>query len=142
MKMPKKLSSKKAAKATANKWFSRFIRLRDVDKSGVCRCITCGAPHHWKNIDCGHFQKSRFTNTRYDEENCHAQCRKCNSFEGGRDFEYGREIDRKLGEGTAERLFHKAHQRSAGMKKFDYEMKAEEYREKAKQIASEKGIEI
>lgn len=140
--MPKKLRTKKTAKETADRWFSRFIRIRDSNEFGICRCVTCGNPKPWKNIDCGHFQKRRHASTRYDEKNCHAQCRKCNSFEGGKDFEYGVAIDRKYGDGTAEKLWNKAHQRSSPMKKFDYEMKAEEYREKAKQLAGEKGLEI
>lgn len=57
--------------------FSKFIRLRDSDDNGLCRCISCGKLHMWDDIDCGHFVNRRHMGTRFDEKNCNAQCRSC-----------------------------------------------------------------
>ena len=96
--------------------FSKFIRQRDSlkkepwDKTNVCKCCTCGKINLdvEKRVHAGHFQKRDNWNTRYDERNVHAQCHQCNTFKGGRDFEFGLYIDKKYGPGTAESLYIKA----------------------------------
>lgn len=62
--------------------FSRYIRQRyAVD--GMVQCVTCGKKDHWKNVDCGHFiPRGRF-GTRFDERNCHVQCKDCNQAKSG-----------------------------------------------------------
>lgn len=49
----------------------------------------------------------RFNVLRYDEENVNAQCYRCNVAFSGEQYKYAVALDRKYGEGTAERL-HKA----------------------------------
>lgn len=71
-----------------DKIFSQFIRLRDADENGYCTCITCGRVKHWKEVDCGHFIKRQYMSTRFNEMNCHAQCKHCNAFEQGADVKY------------------------------------------------------
>lgn len=46
--------------------------------------------------------------TRWDEQNCNAQCASCNMFQAGRQFEHGVYIDRKYGEGTAMAILEKS----------------------------------
>ena len=50
--------------------------------------------------DAGHFIGRQHLITRYDERNVHAQCRKCNRFEYGRQYEYsialGQELSQEL----------------------------------------------
>ena len=77
--------------------FSKFIRLRDSDEDGYCRCITCGEVFHWKQITNGHWQKRDKKPTRYNEENCHAQCVKCNSYRSGEDSLHGDKIQEIYG---------------------------------------------
>lgn len=60
--------------------FSKYIRLKYATDSGYVKCYTCGAIHHWKEMDAGHFHSRRFMNTRWDERNVFPQCRKCNRF--------------------------------------------------------------
>ena len=74
-----------------------FIRKRDTI-NGLARCITC--EKLVSDPDCGHFISRRFQSTRYDEKNAHVQCKKCKPFENGNQYEHGRAIDRKYGEGT------------------------------------------
>ena len=141
MKMPKKHKDRKSAMAAADRWFSRYIRLRDATEVGTCKCVTCGNWHHWKNIDCGHFRKRGNFATRYDPKNTGSQCKSCNRFRGGMDFEFGQAINERWGAGVAESLNIKSRQRCQ-MKKHDFEFIAEEYKQKAKSLATEKGIEI
>jgi len=87
-----------------DKVFSEYIRLRDSDENGICKCITCGAYHHWKNMDCGHFIKRQHKSLRYNEINCNAQCRKCNWLGQGEDVKYKEALQKKHGPGIIDKL--------------------------------------
>lgn len=75
--------------------FSEFIRLRDSDHQGICKCITCGDFKHWTQMDAGHFVTRDNHATRWEEENVNAQCQHCNRFKGGKQYEHGLAIDKK-----------------------------------------------
>ena len=77
-------SDKSAAMKRADRAFSYFIRQRDANEAGVCRCISCGAMFHWVAMDNGHFVGRSNQRLRYDEENCHAQCKTCNTIDCGK----------------------------------------------------------
>ena len=78
--------------------FSLYIRLRDADENGYVTCCTCGASHHYKDVDAGHFI-SRIHNTgRYNEKNVHPQCYHCNRFNGGRIAVYEEFLREKYGD--------------------------------------------
>lgn len=128
----RKSKSRKLSKKKADKYFSKYIRLRD-SKNGLSQCITCGAWKSWKEMDCGHFISRRFRATRYDEKNAHSQCKKCNRFQNGNQFQHGVKIDEKYGEGTAEKLLQKSKMFSKRTQ-FDYECIAELYKEKIEQL--------
>jgi hypothetical protein len=98
-KLPKtkKRPSVAVLKKKADAIFSIFIRLRDKSRG----CITCGSK---ENLQCGHFQSRRHNNTRFNEANCQAQCVRCNMFNQGEQYEFGKRLDELYGEGTAERL--------------------------------------
>jgi len=49
--------------------FSKFIRNRDK------RCVLCGTT---ENLQCGHLLTRVAYSTRWDEVNCHCQCRSHN----------------------------------------------------------------
>jgi hypothetical protein len=55
-------------------------------------------------MDCGHFQSRRFTATRWEEKNAHAQCQSCNNYGSGEQYRHGIEIDSLYGAGTAQEL--------------------------------------
>lgn len=95
-------------KRKADKVFSLAIRLRDSDKNGYGRCITCSKRVHYKEAHAGHFISRRYGATRYDEENVNLQCTLCNTFRAGEQYKYGLEVDLKYGNGTAEKLHAKA----------------------------------
>jgi hypothetical protein len=87
----------------ADKWFSKYIRLRD-SKNGIGTCITCHRKKDWKYMDCGHYIKRQHISTRYDEQNCNIQCKHCNAFEQGANEKYKVAIDIKYGKGVADEL--------------------------------------
>jgi len=84
--------------------FSEFIRRRDADENGLIRCISCGKVVFWKDSDCGHYINRKHNSTRYDEQNCNAQCRSCNRFDEGNMSGYRRGLISKYGEKEVELL--------------------------------------
>nr|DAT46555.1 MAG TPA: NinG recombination protein [Caudoviricetes sp.] len=83
--------------------FSQYIRLRD-SHNGVFTCCSCGQLKPYEQADCGHFINRRWMALRYDERNCHAQCRSCNRFDEGNQVGYTRFMLKKYGEDTVDLL--------------------------------------
>lgn len=67
-------AAKSAAKELAQMAFNAYIRARDKGRP----CISCGAP--WTDEhQAGHYVPVSSGNVlRFDEDNCHGQCRRCN----------------------------------------------------------------
>lgn len=86
------------------KVFSEYIRLRDADDNGVCKCFTCGFTADWKRFDAGHGIGRQHKATKFDERNVAAQCKRCNGFEGGKREVYKEEVNKKYGPQTWEKL--------------------------------------
>ena len=86
--------------------FSEYIRRRDVNSDGFGECISCNKGIHFTESDAGHFISRQHLSTRWDERNVHLQCRKCNRFEYGRQYEYSI----KIGSETAEELLQLSRQ--------------------------------
>ena len=96
-------SSRKALVNRADKLFSLYVRLRDSE-NGYGHCITCGKRLHYKDAHAGHFQKRKYLETRWDEENVNLQCSACNTFNDGEQYKYGQAIELKYGDDTADKL--------------------------------------
>jgi 5-methylcytosine-specific restriction endonuclease McrA len=75
--------------------FSLWVRLRDSDDQGLVKCITCGTIAHYTQVDAGHFVTRENMGTRWEEENVNGQCRQCNRFKSGKQYEHGLAIDKK-----------------------------------------------
>lgn len=140
----KTLQKETIGKLDAKLWklFSEYIRRRDALKfSGADRvqCITCPHTGHYKEFDCGHFQPRQHMGTKFDEKNNHAQCGKCNAFEGGEQVKYARVIDKLYGKGTSELLEIKARSLCKWMR-YEYEEKIELYKNKLKEFKSNASI--
>lgn len=86
------------------KVFSNYIRLRDSDENGNCSCITCGYTGYFSRFDCGHGIPRQHKATKFHEQNNHAQCKRCNAFEGGKREIYKEEINKRYGRQTWEKL--------------------------------------
>lgn len=80
-----------------DKVFSRYIRLRDVMPNGYCRCISCGQIKPIEKFDCGHYFSRRHMATRFDEDNCNAECSYCNRFNAEHLVGYRKHLIEKIG---------------------------------------------
>ena len=81
-----------------DKEFSLFIRMRDTMPNGLFRCISCGRIMPFSEADCGHFFSRKHGSTRWDDDNCHAQCIRCNRFLDGNTAEYKTNLIAKIGQ--------------------------------------------
>ena len=112
-------------KTKIDKPFHEYIRRRDADNdSGYCQCISCDKPIHFTESDAGHFISRGKLATRWDERNVNAQCRKCNRFEYGRQFEYSLKIGTEL----AEQLLQDS-RATVKLMDFEYQEIFEKYRD-------------
>lgn len=59
--------------------FNRYIRLRDRGKP----CISCGAPWKENFQACHYVPAGRSNKLRFDEDNVHGGCVRCNLYESG-----------------------------------------------------------
>lgn len=84
--------------------FSEYTRKKHAFLDGNTCCVTCGRIGHWKQMHAGHFMSRRHNATRYNDMNVHSQCPFCNLYGSGEQFKYGKFIDAKYGEGTADML--------------------------------------
>lgn len=97
----------------ADKVLSEYTRKRDCIKtSGTVEkgvCITCWETKNYEQFDAGHFITRASRSTRWQEQNVNTQCKACNWWGSGRQYEHGLAIDKKYWEGTADilvRLWH------------------------------------
>ena len=135
----KDLTDKELMKA-ADRWFSRYIRLRDSDKEGFIRCCTCGRRFFWKESHCGHYSKRNLAH-RYNPQNCHSMCLYCNCYLKGEADKHAKHIDKLYGEGTAE-LLRGTEKKLRDLKRYDYLKLIEDYKKSAKQEAKKRGLEL
>ena len=76
------------------KVFQQWVRLRDKNKP----CISCGTltAQQW---DAGHYLKAElYTGLIFTENNCFAQCSRCNQHGGGMQAEYRIGLVERIGE--------------------------------------------
>jgi hypothetical protein len=106
--MAKKLTRTKLVKKL-DTIFSQYIR-RINSVNEIATCFTCGKQDHWKKLQNGHFQSRRHYSTRWDEVNCQVQCAGCNVFKYGEQFVFGKNLDKRFGEGTSVELHQIANQ--------------------------------
>lgn len=115
------------------KVFSQYIRQRDADEHGYCRCFTCNFYSHWTKMDCGHGIGRQHWATRYLERNNHAQCKKCNGFEGGKREVYKQEVDKRYGKGTWD-LLELASKKKSNISQFEIDAMEKYYKQKLKTV--------
>lgn len=129
------------AKAAADRAFSLYIRIRDASTDGTVQCCTCGLRMPWKYSQAGHFVTRTHLSTRWDERNAHAQCAKCNKWEGGEQYKHAQYVDGTHGKGTADELVELG---ARIVKRGSRELReiAEDYQRQAKELAEEKGLEL
>jgi len=93
--------------------FNRFIRNRDHDES----CISCG---NFTTLQAGHYYSAgRFPALRFNENNVHGQCMKCNYYESGNLINYRKNLIHKIGIDEVEKLDRVAEQSKQNQFKWD-----------------------
>lgn len=96
-KRKKKRTPKQIAMASADMWFSRYIRISHSVDGAFCKCYTCGKPYGIKNIDCGHYVNRGHKTVRFNENNARPQCKRCNRFNSGKHTEFGIKLSKEIG---------------------------------------------
>ena len=72
--------------------FHKYIRNRDKDKP----CISCGK---YTTLQAGHFYSAGNNPTvRFNEDNVHGQCKRCNYFFSGNLIPYQQNLINKIGQ--------------------------------------------
>lgn len=139
-KKPAKRGTRSKLVERLDRVFSEYIRLRESfnTQGGLMfRCISCGKIKPYSEADCGHYVNRGHMATRFDEDNCHAQCRSCNRFDEGNIYNYRRGLVEKIRENRVLLLESKKH----NMVKFtDFELEAliADYKKRVKLLKEEK----
>lgn len=127
--------------AKLDKVFALYIRLRDVMPSGYGRCISCGKIKPFAELDCGHFHGRTHMSTRFDEDNCHAECRGCNRASSDHLIGYQENLIKKIGIARYDTLKLKA-KSVTHWQDFELEEKIRHYRNEVLRLSKEKGIRV
>lgn len=84
--------------------FNRWIRERDKGQP----CISCG---RYTTLQAGHFfSAGHYPGLRFDPDNVHGQCLRCNKYLSANLIEYQRNLLTRIGEERLARLCFKADQ--------------------------------
>ena len=119
--------------------YSTYIRLRDADEQGFCRCFTCGFTADWKRFDAGHGIPRQHKATKYDERNVQSQCKRCNGFEGGKREVYKEEVNKRYGPQTWEKL-EVMSRTTCKRDKFEIDVMTIHYKKEVEKLRKLKGL--
>ena len=126
-------------KNTADKVFSRWIRLKVADYRGYVTCVTCGVTRHYQdNMNAGHYADRTHMNTRFDEQNVHVQCVRCNKWLSGNMASYAAFIAETYGY----EMIAELDQRSRTIKQWklpELKAKVKEWRAEIEKLSTVKG---
>lgn len=94
-----------------DKVFSKYIRLRDSKPYGFrsFKCISCGRVLSIDQADAGHFIKRGNMATRFNEDNVHSQCIRCNRFQDGNYELFRKNLEEKIGSTRLAQLIQLGH---------------------------------
>lgn len=121
--------------------FSLYIRLRDAMPSGFVRCISCGKIKRFEDVDCGHYFSRTHMATRFDEDNCNAECRSCNRMSADHLIGYRKNLVAKIGLNRIDRLDVLAHSQKHWLDS-ELEEKIRYYTAEVRRLSQEKGIHV
>lgn len=124
-----------------DKVFSQYIRLRDVMPSGFFKCISCGKIKPFSEADCGHYHSRTHMATRFEEDNCHCECKGCNRFSADHLIGYRENLITKIGFSRVERLNVLAHSQKHWLD-CELEEKIAYYKAEVKRLSAMKGINV
>ena len=105
------LKRRKSSKSDKKYWidkldhvFSLYIRLRDSKEFGFrkFRCISCGQPKDFDQMDAGHFVGRACMAIRWNEQNVNGECKFCNRMSSSHLLYYRKNLIIKLGQKAIE----------------------------------------
>jgi len=77
--------------------FNKYIRLRDCQGDAGTNCISCGKWFKYEDLQAGHYYAvSGYNGLRFDENNVHAECKRCNCFDESHLIGYGKNLKEKI----------------------------------------------
>lgn len=122
-----------------DKEFSLYIRLRDSRTYGYkyFKCISCGRIRPFDQMDCGHFIGRTHMSTRFDEQNCWGECKKCNRFSADHMIYYQRNLEQKIGRDKLDLLIARGHQ-TKKWTSWELEILTSYYRDQNKKMLKER----
>jgi hypothetical protein len=86
----------------ATKHFNAYIRKRDKGKP----CVSCPS---WNTAHASHFYSGgHYSALRFDEDNVHASCVRCNKHLHGNLIEYQKNLEKRIGKERLDALHVKA----------------------------------
>ena len=137
-KKPKKTKTpnKSKLRAKADSVFSTYIRLRDADKHWMVKCPLCWAKMFWEQAQNMHFIKRSCRLYRYNEDNCHAWCYRCNVVLNWNYIVYTRYMQNRYWIETVDKMIANNKKLNKERSKEDYEKIIKEYSEKIIKYAS------
>jgi hypothetical protein len=99
------LETVRSVMPTAQRWFNKFIRIRDREQP----CISCGKPPGGTGFhegrDAGHYRSvGSASHLRFNEDNVHAQCVACNQYGAGKAVDYRTRLVSRIGLARVEAL--------------------------------------
>lgn len=128
--------------------FSDYIRLRDFLRYGTC--ISCGRKvRSYKDLQAGHYMAAGNCGFAlvFNEFNVNGECAGCNAFDLNHHVGYRENLNKRYGEGTAEKLedmYRDSHFRGKTTKewtKLEYEIKKEHYKKEIEELCSSSTIQ-
>ena len=125
-----KLLTKKDYLNILQKVFNTYIRMRDKGKP----CVSCDKPYREKDINASHFYSvGAYPNLRFNEDNVHSSCIRCNKDLHGNINEYTLRLPNRIG---TERFNKLVEDRNTPLKIDIEEVKEliKIYKEKTKQL--------
>ena len=84
---------------TTQKYVNAYVRQRDqINEQGDFRCISCGQIKPKSQCNAGHFfSRGNFASVRFDLDNIHSQCIRCNMHLHGNLIPYRENLIKKIG---------------------------------------------
>lgn len=126
-------------KGKLDKVFSLYIRLRDSRPFGYkyFKCPTCGRVLPFEKADCSHYFSRRSNATRFDEDNCMAECSYDNRFNSEHLHKLREALIARIGEQRFQILEWK-HNQSKKWSDFELQELIKYYKALNKKMLSEK----
>lgn len=125
------------------KVFNEFIRTRDTQYSNgqaFFTCIACGKPKDLSEMHAGHFfSVGAHPAVRFDEDNCHGECRACNYFQHGNLLKYKENLIKKIGASRFQSLEIRSQNRSK-LVAWEVNMLIDFYKKSIEQLKKKKTI--